>query len=71
MTNITETVQASQLDGSTVRAVIRDGKMRLVTYHGQPECLLVKLPDNEADSIEAMLAELRHLLTAAATKSEG
>lgn len=70
MSNITETVQASQLDGSTVRAVIRDGKTRVITYHGQAECLLMKLP-NEADSIEEMLVELRHLLTAAAVLSEG
>jgi len=67
MDRITETVQASELDGRTVRAVIRDGRMRVITYHGRAEAVLVKLPNGD---IEETLLELRRLLTAGAVLNE-
>lgn len=69
MEQITKTVQASRLGGKTVAAVIRDSQPRVITYHGRPEALLIKLPDGEQE-VEEMLQTMRILLIAGAILRE-
>lgn len=49
-----QSVQASQLGGQTIADIIRDGEPRVVTYHGRPEALIIKLPPGEKTLVELM-----------------
>lgn len=51
-------VQASKLDGSVVAAVIRDGEPRIITYHGRPEVILVKLPNGSLEAAKRLITKL-------------
>lgn len=66
ISNMVKRVQSSQLNGGTVQDVM-SGEITIITYHGKPAVLMVKLP-RDPNEVDAYLIVVKEHLEAAAAK---